>query len=86
MVADFAQQLEEKNHAIELLENDKDIVTEEHQQQINTIKEQFDEMTKQTFKDSEEAERRIIELEEELEKSKATEELLQKGSVLDQKK
>ena len=86
MVADFAQQLEENNHAIELLENDKDIVTEEHQQQINTIKEQFDEITKQTFKDSEEAERRIIELEEELEKSKATEELLQKGSVLDQKK
>jgi len=43
-------------------------------------------MTKQTFKDAEDAERRIIQLEEELEKSKASEELLQKGSVLDQKK
>ena len=65
------------------LEEEKELMAEDFQGQINLIKDEFEKVTTQALQDAQNAEEKITLLEEEVAKAQAAADVALKGTALD---
>lgn len=83
MVAEFAADQLDKENAMIALEEEKELMAEDFQGQINLIKDEFEKVTTQALQDAQNAEEKITLLEEEVAKAQAAADVALKGTALD---